>query len=322
MQRIVVTEYGDPEVMRLEEIGDPEPGPGEALVEVAASGVNFIDLNQRSGVYQVRLPWTPGIEGSGIVLRVGPGTTEFAEGDRVVWAADPGSYASHTVVAADKLVPVPPDMELVDAAAVLVQGMTAHALATEVAPVGEGDICLVHAAAGGVGLMLTAEATRRGATVIGTVSSDTKAEPVLKAGAAHVINYTRESFPERVAELTEGAKADVVFDAVGADTFEGSLKSLRPRGILVLYGQSSGPVPPIEPGRLASAGSLFFTRPALSHYNPDRERLLWRAEQVFRSVMDGDLPARVHATYPLGEAALAHRELAQRTTIGKVLLTP
>ena len=321
MQRIVFTEYGDPDVMHLEELGVPEPGPGEVLVEVAASGVNFIDLNQRSGTYQVRLPWTPGIEGSGVVVRVGPRTTEFAEGDRVAWAACPGSYASHIVVPAEKLVPVPPGMELADAAAVLVQGMTAHALATEVAPVGEGDVCLVHAAAGGVGLMLTAEAARRGGTVIGTVSSDAKAEAVLKAGAAHVINYKRESFPELVAEFTEGAKADVVFDAVGKDTFEGSLKSLRPRGLMVLYGQSSGPVPPIEPGKLAAAGSLFFTRPALSHYNPTRERLLWRAEQVFSSVMNGDLQPRVHASYPLGEAAAAHRGLAQRTTIGKVLLT-
>ncbi|MEC3976906.1 quinone oxidoreductase family protein [Amycolatopsis sp. H20-H5] len=322
MRRVVFDAYGPPDVLRTVDGEVPEPGEGQVLVRVAAAGVNFVDLYQRSGAYTVRFPFTPGFEGSGTILGVGPGVPGFAAGDRVAWAGSPNSYATHCLVKAERLVPVPDALDLDVAAAVLIQGMTAHFLASDVVTLPEGATCLVHAAAGGVGALLCQLAVLRGAKVIGTVSSAAKAEVAQAAGAGHVIDYSAGDFAERVKEITGGEGVDVVYDAVGRDTFEAGLTCLRPRGTFVLYGQTSGPAAPLDPQVLNARGSLFLTKASLGHYDKTREQLLHRAGEVFAAVVDGSLRPRVHQTYTLADAPEAHREIESRNAIGKVLLRP
>lgn len=322
MRHVVFDDYGPPGVLTVRTEATPVPGEGDVIVRVAAAGVNFVDLLQRSGAYQVTFPFTPGFEGSGVVEQVGSAVTGFAAGDRVAWSGAPGSYATHCRVPADRLVPVPDAMDLADAAAVLVQGMTAHFLATDVVAVRKGDVCLIHAAAGGVGGLLCQFAALRGATVIGTVSRPDKEAAAVAAGAEYVIDHTRADVAEQVREITEGRGVDVVYDAIGRDTIEAGLNSLRPRGTFVLYGQSGGAVDAIDPQTLNRRGSLFFTKPSLGHYDATRDSLLRRAGEVFSHVTDGRLRVRVHDTYPLERAADAHTALEARTVIGKALLRP
>ncbi|MFI2652582.1 quinone oxidoreductase family protein [Micromonospora fulviviridis] len=321
-RRVVMQAYGPPQVLTVHDTAVPQVAPGQVLVRVAAAGVNVVDLYQRAGLYQVPLPFTPGIEASGTVLGVGAGVTDVLPGDRVAWMGQPGTYASHTLVPASRLIAVPAAMSLPDAAAVLIHGMTAHLLATDVFPIDGGAVCLVHSAAGGVGGLLCQLAARRGATVIGTVSGDDKAPAALAAGAHHVINYRREAFAARVRELTGGRGADVVYDAIGRDTFADGLTCLRPGGSFVLYGQVSGAVDPVDPQLLNSHGSLFLTKPSLSHYDRVPEQTRRRAATVFDDVVAGRLRVRVHATVALEDAAAAHAELASRRTLGKILLLP
>ncbi|WP_283133068.1 quinone oxidoreductase family protein [Rhizohabitans arisaemae] len=321
-QRVTMAVHGPPEVLRVVDAEVAEPGAGEVLVRVTAAGVNYVDLFQRSGTYTVKFPFTPGFEGAGVVERVGPAVTGIVEGDRIAWAGSPGGYATHCVVKADKTVPLPDGMDPVVAVAALIHGMTAHVLATDVVPLAAGDVCLVHAAAGGVGGLLTQYATARGATVIATVSNEEKAEAARTAGAAHVVDYTREDFAARVKEITDGAGVAVVYDAVGEATFTAGLGCLRPRGTFVLYGQTSGAVRSADPQELGARGSLFLTKASLGHYDRTREQMLRRAGTVFGDVLAGRLRPRIHAEYPLAEAALAHADLESRRSIGKAVLRP
>jgi NADPH:quinone reductase len=322
MKAIRIHAFGGPEAMRLEEIPTPVPGPGQVLVRVEAAGVNFIDTYQRSGAYTVPLPYTMGMEGAGVVEDVGPDASTPAKGDRVAWTNIPGSYATHVLVPADRTVPVPPGVSAPQAAAAMLQGMTAHYLARSTYPLKSGDACLVHAAAGGVGLLLTQMARMAGAQVFGTVSTVEKARLAEENGTEVVIRYTEEDFVAVTRRVTNGKGLQVVYDSVGKDTFERSLQCLAPRGMMVLFGQSSGAVAPMDPQVLASRGSLFLTRPTLAHYVATREALLARAADVFAWIADGSLKLRVGATFALGEAARAHQELQGRRTTGKVLLTP
>lgn len=322
MKAIRITEHGGPEVMRLEELPTPAPQDGQVLVRVEAAGVNFIDTYQRSGQYKVPLPYTMGLEGAGVVEAVGDGVTGVAKDARVAWTNVPGSYATHAVVPADKAVPLPSGITSQQGAAAMLQGMTAHYLAQTTFPLRRGDACLVHAGAGGVGLLLTQMATRAGARVFTTVSTDEKAKLSREAGADEVIRYTQEDFQDAVRRLTGGAGVRVVYDSVGRDTFEKSLDCLSPRGMLVLYGQSSGAVAPFDAQVLSAKGSLFLTRPTLAHYTATREELLNRANEVFAWIADGSLKLRIGATFPLADAARAHAELQGRRTTGKVLLLP
>ncbi len=319
---MVIDAQGPPGVMRVVETAVPEPAGGEVLVRVAWAGVNFVDLLQRSGAYSVRLPMTPGMEGSGTVMRACPGVTGAAEGDEVAWMGVPGSYASHCVVPADRLVPVPAGVSLDDAAATLVHGMTAHFLVSDVVPLGPASTCLVHSAAGGVGGLLCQLASARDALVIGTVSRAAKAGSALAAGARHVIDYSGGRFADRVRELSGGAGVDVVYDAVGRDTFAEGLYCLRRAGTYVLYGQASGPVDPVDPQVLNARGSLFLTKASLGHYDTTREQLLRRAGEVLGLVAAGRLRLRVHARLDLREAPAAHAALSSRETLGKILLRP
>jgi NADPH2:quinone reductase len=320
MRAIRVAAYGGPEVLRLEELPVPEPGPGEARVRVAFAGVNFIDVYHRTGLYPLALPFTPGSEAAGVVDAVGEGVDIVAPGDRVAYAGQPGAYAECAIVQADRLVHIPDDVALDLAAAVMLQGMTAHYLTHSTYALGPGDTALVHAAAGGVGRLLVQLAKRRGARVIGTVSTEAKAALARGAGADHVVRYTVEDFREVARRLTDGRGVDVVYDSVGQATFEGSLDSLRRRGYLVLFGQSSGPVPPIDPLILNRKGSLFLTRPSLAHYTADRRELIGRAGDLLRWIAAGELDVRIDRVLPLAEAAEAHRLLEGRKTAGKVLL--
>ncbi|WP_437941918.1 quinone oxidoreductase family protein [Sorangium sp. So ce341] len=313
---------GGPEVMTLEEHPTPTPGPGEAVVRVEAAGVNFIDIYQRSGQYKIEPPIPLGLEGAGRVEAVGPAVTGVREGDEVAWAGGPGSYATHVRIPVAKLVPVPAGVGAKRAAAAMLQGMTAHYLVRSTFALGPGHTCLVHAAAGGMGLLLCQMAKRLGARVIGTVSTEEKARLAREAGADEVILYTQADVEAEARRLTGGAGVDVVYDGVGRDTFEKSLGALRPRGMLVLFGQSSGPVPAFDPQILSQKGSLFLTRPTLGHHTATREELLQRAEDVLGAIARGELTISVGATYPLAEAAEAHRALAGRATTGKVLLVP
>ena len=323
MRAIRVHEYGGPEVFKLEEVTLPEPGGGEALVTVEAAGVNFIDVYHRTGLYPGALPFTPGMEGAGVVEAVGPGVYEVEVGDRVAYAMERGSYAERAVVPAWKLVRLPESLDAEAGAAAMLQGMTAHYLTRSTYPLAGGERALVHAAAGGVGLLLVQMAARIGATVIGTVSTEEKARLAREAGADAVILYTEGDFAEEALRLTDGRGVHVVYDSVGQATFDQSLACLRPRGLLALFGQSSGPVPPIEPSVLATGGgSLFLTRPGLAHYSADRGELLERAGDVLHWVATGELRLRIDRTYPLSEAAEAHRALEGRQTAGKVLLAP
>ena len=322
MRAIRVHEYGGPEVLQLEEVTLPEPGGGEALVTVEAAGVNFIDVYHRTGLYPGALPFTPGMEAAGVVEAVGPGVYEVEVGDRVAYAMERGSYAERAVVPAWKLVRLPEGLDAEAGAAAMLQGMTAHYLTRSTYPLAGGETALVHAAAGGVGLLLVQMAARIGATVIGTVSTEEKARLAREAGADAVILYTEGDFAEEALKLTDGRGVHVVYDSVGQATFDQSLACLRPRGLLALFGQSSGPVPPIDPSILATGGSLFLTRPGLAHYAADRGELLERAGDVLHWVATGELRLRIDRTYPLSEAAEAHHALEGRQTAGKVLLAP
>lgn len=320
MRAIRVHAAGGPEVLQLDEVPVPPPGPGEALVRVEAAGVNFIDVYKRMALYKVPLPATLGEEGAGTVVAIGDGVNEVREGDRVAWAGSIGSYAELAVVPAAKLVPLPGAVSTEVGAATMLQGMTAHYLATSTFPLREGDRCLVHAAAGGVGLLLVQIAKRRGAFVIGTAGTDEKAELARKAGADAVILYTREDFVAETKRITRGQGVNVVYDSVGRTTFLPGLDLLVPRGMMVLFGQSSGPVAPIDPQILNQKGSLFLTRPTLGHHTATRDELLARAGDLFSWILEGGLSVRIGATYPLAEAAEAHRALEGRRTTGKVLL--
>jgi NADPH2:quinone reductase len=323
MRAIRVHEYGGPEVFKLEEVTLPEPGGGEAIVTVEAAGVNFIDVYHRTGLYPGALPFTPGMEAAGVVEAVGPGVYEVEVGDRVAYAMERGSYAERAVVPAWKLVRLPESLDAEAGAAAMLQGMTAHYLTRSTYPLAGGETALVHAAAGGVGLLLVQMAARIGATVIGTVSTEEKARLAREAGADAVILYTEGDFAEEALRLTDGRGVHVVYDSVGQATFDQSLACLRPRGLLALFGQSSGSVPPINPSVLATGGgSLFLTRPGLAHYAADRGELLERAGDVLHWVATGELRLRIDRTYPLSEAAEAHRALEGRQTAGKVLLAP
>lgn len=320
MRAIRVHEYGSPEVMRLEEIDLPEPGPGEVRVMLETAGVNFVDTYQRSGQYNMSLPYTPGSEGGGVVDTLGPEVEGLAPGDPVAYAMQLGAYADYAVVPAWKLVPVPPGVNLLTATAAMLQGMTAHYLTHDTYPIQSGDTALIHAAAGGVGLLLVQMARLRGARVIGTVSTGEKELLAREAGADEIIRYTEQDFEDEVRRLTDGRGVDVVYDSVGRDTFYKSLNCLRPRGYMVLFGQSSGAVEPIDPQILNRKGGLFLTRPALHHYNHDRAEVLRRANDLFDWIGSGQLSVRIDKTFPLAEAAEAHRYLESRQSKGKVLL--
>ena len=322
MQAIRVHQFGGPDVLRVEDIPIPEPGPGEALIRVEATGINFVDVYHRTGLYPGQLPLTLGREAAGTVERVGPGVTTCRPGDRVVSESVRGAYAQYAVAAAERLVPVPDRVSSRQAAAVLLQGMTAHYLTYATYRLAPGDTCLVHAAAGGVGLLLCQIAGRIGARVIGTVSTEAKATLASQAGAHEVILYTRADFLTEVRRLTGGSGVQVVYDSVGRSTFLRSLDCLARRGMLVLFGQSSGPVEAFDPQLLNAKGSLFLTRPTLAHYTATRAELLARAGEVLRWVAEGALDVRIGRDFPLVEAADAHGELEGRRTTGKVLLIP
>jgi len=320
MKAIRVHEPGGPEALVLEDVPLPEPGPGQARVRLHAIGVNFIDVYHRTGLYKVPLPFTPGSEGAGVVSAVGPDAV-VRVGDRVAWAGALGSYAEEAVVPADKLVPVPEGLEWDEAAAAPLQGMTAHYLATDTHRLQAGETALVHAAAGGVGLLLVQVAKMKGARVLGTVSTPEKAALAREAGADETIRYTEEDFLEAVKRITGGWGVEVVYDSVGRTTFDRSLESLAVRGTLALYGQSSGVVPPVDPARLAVKG-VFLTRPTLWHYTATRDELLGRAGDVFSWVRSGLLKLLVHRTFALSDAAEAHRLIEGRGSVGKLLLVP
>jgi NADPH:quinone reductase len=320
MRAIQVQSFGGPEVLEAVELDGPQPGPGQVLVDVAATGVNYIETYQRSGTYNVPLPFVPGSEGAGTVSAVGEGVTEIHVGDRVGWVAGPRSYAQQTVVNEAAAIPVPAGLSDEVAAAVLLQGLTAHFLCNSAYPIQAGDVALVHAAAGGVGLLLTQMVKMRGGTVIATVSTDEKAKLARGAGADEVIRYDQVEFAPEVKRLTDGAGVPVVYDGVGKDTFDASLASLRPRGMMVLFGGSSGQVPPFDPQRLNSGGALFLTRPSLGFYTATRQELLGRAQDVFGWIESGRLDVRIGGRYPLDDARSAHADLQSRKTTGKLLL--
>lgn len=322
MRAIRVHATGGPEVLTLEEIAPPAPGPGQVLVRVAATGLNYIETYHRTGLYKLELPFTPGSEFAGTVEALGPGVTGWSVGERVATTRGVGGYAELALAPVDQLVRVPEAIDLKLAAAAALQGMTAHYLAYSTFPLKAGDTCVVTAAAGGVGLLLVQIAKALGARVIGLVGSDEKAALARGAGADEVILYTREPFAPRVRELTGGRGADVVYDSVGASTWEGSLDSLRPRGMLVSFGNASGPVPPIAPLVLSTKGSLFLTRPTLWHYIATPEELAWRAGDLFGWVEGGRLHVRVDREFALADAGQAHIALESRQTAGKVLIVP
>ena len=322
MKAIRIDGFGGPEVLRIADVPDPSPGPGQIAVRVEAAGLNFIDVYHRTGLYPNPLPFVPGMEGAGVVAEVGPGVAAWREGDRVAWTGILGSYAGRVLLPADRAVAVPLGMSTDTAAALMLQGLTAHYLCTSTYPLKKGDTCLVHAAAGGVGLLLVQMAKRRGARVIGTVGTEAKAALAREAGADEVVLYTREDFLEAVKRLTAGRGVDVVYDSVGKATAEKSLDCLVPRGMMVFFGNASGPVPPIDPLVLSRKGSLFLTRPNLVHYIADRASLEARAADVLGDAAGGRLRVRIDRTCPLAEAAEAHRALEGRQTAGKVLLIP
>jgi NADPH:quinone reductase len=320
MHAIQITQHGGPDVLVYRELPTPRPGKGEALVRVRVAGVNYVDVYYRTGQYAQTLPFTPGVEGVGIVEALGEGVAEVAVGDRVGWVLQQGSYAEYAAVPAWKLVPVPDGVDDRAAAAAMVQGMTAHFLVHSTYPVKRGEAVLLHAAAGGVGLLLTQMAHHLGARIIATVSTEEKAQLARDAGADDVILYTRADFESETRRLTGGAGVSVVYDSVGKTTFDKSLNCLRPRGYMVLFGQASGPVAPIDPNVLNRKGSLFLTRPSLAHYVSDRETLLSRARDVFGWIGTGELNVRVQHVYPLSRASEAHADLEARRTTGKIVL--
>jgi NADPH2:quinone reductase len=322
MKAICVHETGGIEKLQYQDLPVPNPGPGQARVVLRAIGVNFIDTYHRRGWYKLPLPFNPGMEGAGVVDAVGEGVTAVRPGDRVAWAMSMGSYAESALVNANVLVRLPEGTDFLAGAAVMLQGMTAHYLAYSTFPLRSGETALVHAGAGGVGLLLTQIARMIGARIIATVSTPQKAELARNAGADHVILYDETDFEAEVKRITGGRGVDVVYDSVGKTTFDKSLNCLRPRGMMVLFGQSSGIVPPLDPGLLAAKGSLYLTRPTLGHYTLDREELEWRASDILGWVAGGKLKLRIERTYPLSSAADAHRDLEGRQTTGKLLLLP
>jgi NADPH:quinone reductase len=322
MKAIQIKQTGGPEAMELVELPVPTPKANEAVVKLAASGVNFIDVYNREGRYKVPLPFVLGQEGAGVVSAVGSDVKSVKAGDRVAWTSVLGSYAEYAAIPADRLVPVPTGVSDQQAAATMLQGITAHYLSHDTYPLKRGETALVHAAAGGVGLLLTQMAHNIGARVITTVSTEEKAKLARDAGADEIILYTQNDFEAETKRLTNGKGVDVVYDSVGKTTFEKGLNILRPRGMMVLFGGSSGAVPPFDPITLTQKGSLFLTRPSLGHYIATREELMARSGAVFGMIAAGKLKLRIEHTYPLAEAQRAHRELEGRKTTGKLLLIP
>ncbi|MBM3738210.1 MAG: quinone oxidoreductase [Acidobacteria bacterium] len=322
MKAILVHQPGGPEALRLEEVPVPQPGPGQALVKIAASGVNFIDIYFRTGLYKADPPFGIGMEAAGTVEAIGAGVGEVSVGDRVAYAMNRGSYAEYGVIPAWQLVRLPDGVDVNQGAAAMLQGMTAHYLSHSTYPLREGDWCLIHAAAGGAGSLLVQMAKMRGATVIGTTSTAEKAARAKAAGCDHVILYTEKDFDTEVKEITNGRGVDVVYDSVGASTWERSLNSLKKRGLMVSYGNASGPAPAVAPLELNNRGSLFLTRPTLAHHCQDRGELLWRASDVLDWIAAGKLKIHIEKIYPLIEAAQAQTDLASRKTSGKLLLIP
>ncbi|HEU5192951.1 MAG TPA: quinone oxidoreductase [Methylomirabilota bacterium] len=322
MKAIRVHTPGGPEVMKLEEVPEPKAGPGQAVVKLEAAGLNYIDVYFRTGTYKAPLPLTPGLEGAGTVTQVGDGVKDLKVGDRVAYTGIPGSYAQMNVCPADRLVKLPDKLSFRDGAASMLQGMTAHYLTRSTYPLKSGDTCLVHAAAGGMGLLLTQMGKMLGATVIGTVSTDEKAALAKQAGADHVILYSKQDFVAEVKRITGNRGVDVIYDGVGATTFEKGLTCIRPRGVMALYGAASGPVAPLDLQLLNANGSLFVTRPSLNHHIASREELVQRSGDVLGWIRDGKLKLRVETTFPLDKAGEAHRALEGRKTTGKVLLIP
>lgn len=322
MKAVVIHKHGGPEQLSYEELDTPTLGPGEALIEVKSVGVNFIDVYYRTGLYPAEPPLVLGMEAAGIVAAVGPGGTAVSAGDRVAYAMTRGSYAEYAIVPARLLVTLPDNVDFDRAAASLLQGMTAHYLTHSTYPLQQGDTALVHAAAGGAGLMVIQMAKMRGARVFGTTSTKEKAEIARKAGCDEVILYTEQDFQAEVKRLTDGRGVDVVYDSVGATTFEKSLDCLRPRGMMVTFGNSSGPVPAIKPLLLSQKGSLFLTRPTLANYTLTRDELLQRAGDVLNWLAADLLSVHIYKTYPLANAAQAHIDLESRKTTGKLLLHP
>ena len=322
MKAIQISEAGGPDVLKLVELPIPEPGPGQVLLRVEATGVNFVEVYFRKGIYKAAFPLIPGSEAAGTIEELGPGVTGFKDGDAVASVSVLGSYAEYALVPAASLVKVPEGVSMEQAAAAMLQGMTAHYLSHSTFPLKAGDTALVHAGAGGVGLLLTQMAARIGARVITTVSTEAKAELSREAGASDVILYTEQDFETEVKLLTGGKGVDVVYDSVGKTTFEKSLNCLRPRGLLALFGGSSGPVPPFDLIQLSGKGSLFVTRPTLWHYVATRAELEWRAGDVLGWAAKGDLKLRAENLYPLADAAQAQIDLEGRKTTGKVLLEP
>jgi NADPH2:quinone reductase len=322
MKAIQVEQVGGPEALQLAEVPVPEPKANEAVVKLAASGVNFIDVYFREGRYKTTLPFTPGQEGAGEVVAIGKDVTSLKNGDRVAWTMTLGSYAEYAVVAADRLVPIPAGVSDQQAAATMLQGMTAHYLSHDTYPLKKGETALVHAAAGGVGLLLVQMAHNIGARVIATVSTDEKAKLAKDAGADDIILYTQTDFEAETKRLMAGKGLDVIYDSVGKTTFEKGLNLLRPRGMMVLFGGSSGAVPPFDLIQLSQKGSLYVTRPMLGNYIATRDELMARSSAVFGMIASGKLKLRIEHTYPLAEAQRAHRELEGRKTTGKLLLIP
>ena len=320
MRAIRIHEHGGPEVLRLEELDLPQPGPGEVRIMVRAAGVNFVDIYHRKGLYSGHLPYIPGSEVGGEVHALGEGVEGLAVGDPVVSARADGAYADYAIVPAWQLVPIPPGVNVMTATAAALQGMTAHYLVHDTYPIRPGDTVVVHAAAGGVGLLLVQMAKRRGARVIGTVSTEEKAQLARERGADEVIVYSEQDFAAEVKRLTGGRGVHAVYDSVGRDTFAQSLNCLRPRGMMVLYGQSSGPVPPFDPQVLNQKGSLFLTRPSLGHYAATREEIHSRMDDIFQWIHSGELSVSIDKTFPLEDAVEAHRYLETRQSKGKVLL--
>ncbi|MHC6593560.1 quinone oxidoreductase family protein [Arthrobacter sp. C152] len=317
---IVARQAGGPEVLEYTEVERPVPGPGQLLFRVGAAGVNFIDTYKRSGTYTVPYPFIPGSEAAGTVEAVGEGVTGFTVGDRLATAEGVSCYADYALVDEEAALPVPKGLDVFTAAALPLQGITAHYLINSTFKVEPGHTVLLHAGAGGVGLLLIQLLKAKGARVITTVSNDEKKALALEAGADHVVRY--EGFPHHVREMTGGTGVDVVYDGVGRNTFDGSLAALRVRGMLVLFGAASGPVPPFDPQRLNAAGSVFLTRPTMGHYLRDAAERRWRSDEVFAAAANGSLKVRIGARYPLSQAAQAHRDLEGRKTTGKVLLVP
>jgi NADPH:quinone reductase len=322
MKAIRIHTPGGPEALTFDDVAEPTPGAGQAVVKLAAAGVNYIDVYFRTGSYKAPLPLTIGLEGAGAVTAVGAGVTDVRTGDLVAWTGVPGSYAQLAAVPADRLVKLPAGVAPKDGAAAMLQGMTAHYLVKSSYPLKKGDTCLVHAAAGGMGLLLCQMAKMLGATVIGTVSTEEKAALAKGAGADHVILYSKQDFEPEVKRLTGGRGVDVVYDGVGATTFDKSLNCLRPRGFMILFGAASGPVPPLDLQIINVRGSLFVQRPSLNHHIAAREELVQRAGEVLGWIRDGKIKLRVEHQFPLAQAAEAHKALEGRKTTGKILLIP